>query len=87
MTMPLKSECPAATGQNAEYLNINKHNFCTGVPKSKAISAIRAQLALHDIELTVMACRDFLVHTYGKNHYCGDLKTLRAFAKRLGMSK
>jgi len=62
-------------------------DFPTSERKSQTISTIRAQLALHNYDLTAMHCSDFLVHTYGRIRYCKDFDTLQAFAHRLGVSK
>ena len=38
MSLPHKSECPAATGQDAENQSINNLNFATGQRRGKAIA-------------------------------------------------
>lgn len=80
----------AQEGFDSKGLDTNTTNdldFPTCDLKSKAILAIRTKLTLLDHGLTVMHCNDFLVHTFGKNHYCKDLETLSAFANKLEVNK
>ena len=85
-TTPIEKAPGACDTEGFETTTTNS-NFHTNERKSKEISILRAQLAVHDHELTAMLCNDFLVHADGKKHYCKDLVALQAFAHRLGVSK
>jgi hypothetical protein len=87
MTRAHKSECPAATGQDAENQNTNELNFATGERYSKAIFRIRAQLALLDHEIHEMECGDFLVYSDSVTCYCRNFNAVQAFAHRLAVNK
>jgi len=87
MTNNTIEKAPGACDTEGFHTDTNYIDSATCECKSKAISTIRAQLALHGHELTVMQCNDFLLHTCSKPRYFKDLDTLQAFAPRLGVSK
>ena len=87
MTQAHKCECPAATGNDAENPKTYEPYFAPGERNIKAISVLRAQLALHDHAIHAMLCGDFLVYTSSRTSYCKDFKSLQAFAHRLGVNK
>lgn len=87
MMQPHKSECPAATGQDAVNRTTNDLNFATGQRPSKAIATQIAELALAGHTVHKLQCGDFLVSKWGYIHHANDFEALQAFAKKLGVSK
>lgn len=81
-----KSECPAATGQDAKQ-STNDLDFATGQRPGKALATLIAQLAMHGHAVHTMQGGDFLVCKYGLSYYAADFEALQAFARKLGVTQ
>lgn len=86
MIKPQKSECPAATGQDAEQSN-NDLDFATGHRPRQEVATLIAQLAIRGHAVHTMQSGDFLVCKYGLSYYAADFGALQAFARKLGVTQ
>jgi hypothetical protein len=76
---PHKSECPAATGQNA-----NENTNSAIIDDNKGLSNLRARLALAGFAVHHLSDDGFLVCRWNLSKLCPDLRTLAAFARQVG---
>lgn len=86
MSAAHKSECPAATGQNAEQ-NTNAANVAPAEKTGNQYAMLIAQLALRGHAVHRGNNHDFTVHRWGMSRYCQDFAALEAFAIVLGVKK
>ena len=72
--------------QPAKTYTYNNVDFATGLEQSKAEASLRAQLALAGHAVHPLKDGSYLVSKYGYTHHASDLKGLKAFSVRLGVS-
>ena len=88
MTQATNEKAPGAI--NTEGLatdNSNDLNFATGTRQSKAIATQIAKFGIRGHAVHHLKDGGFLVCKYGHTFHAIDLAELKAFARRLGVSK
>ena len=88
MTATQKSECPAATGQNAyqpkHAVSVAPADFKSYLAKRQKAHLL-ARMARAGHQVTAYDDGSFIARKYGLTRYCADFADLQRFAQRLGV--